>query len=116
MRRAIAYAIDRKAIIDGAQDGFGAPIGSHLTPNDPGYVDLTGKYPHDPAKSKALLKEAGVTTPLQLSPDLAAAALRTPGRRDHRGAARRMSESTRRSKTSNGRNGCPASTRTRTTI
>ena len=24
--------------------------------NDPGYVDLTGMYPHDPAKAKALLK------------------------------------------------------------
>src|SRR5271165_2356134 len=67
VRQAIAYAIDRKAIIDGAMDGFGAPIGSHLTPNDPGYVDLTAMYPHDPAKAKALLKEAGVTTPLDLS-------------------------------------------------
>ena len=46
---------------------IGAPIGSHLTPNDPGYVDLTGMYPHDPAKSKELLKQAGVTTPLDLS-------------------------------------------------
>ncbi|HLH49155.1 MAG TPA: ABC transporter substrate-binding protein, partial [Roseiarcus sp.] len=67
VRQAIAYAVDRKAIIDGAQNGLGVPIGSHLTPNDPGYIDLTGEYPHDPAKSKALLKEAGVTTPLTLS-------------------------------------------------
>jgi peptide/nickel transport system substrate-binding protein len=67
VRQAIAYAIDRKAIIDGSGNGLGAPIGSHLTPNDPGYVDLTGQYPHDAAKAKALLKEAGVTTPLQLS-------------------------------------------------
>jgi peptide/nickel transport system substrate-binding protein len=67
VRQAIAYAIDRKAIIDGAMNGLATPIGSHLTPNDPGYVDLTGMYPHDPEKAKALLKEAGVTTPLQLS-------------------------------------------------
>jgi peptide/nickel transport system substrate-binding protein len=67
VRQAIAYAIDRKAIIDGAMSGFGAPIGSHLTPNDPGYVDLTGQYPHDPAKAKDLLKAAGVTTPLELT-------------------------------------------------
>jgi peptide/nickel transport system substrate-binding protein len=67
VRQAIAYAIDRKAIIDGAMNGLGAPIGGHLTPNDPGYVDLTGIYPHDPAKSKALLKEAGVATPLDLT-------------------------------------------------
>jgi len=67
VRQAIAYAIDRKSIIDGAMNGFGAPIGSHLTPNDPGYVDLTGQYPHDPAKAKALLKAAGVATPLELT-------------------------------------------------
>src|SRR3984885_14485174 len=67
VRQAIAYAIDRKAIIDGAVNGLGTPIGSHLTPNDPGYVDLMGMYPHDPEKAKALLKEAGVTTPLELS-------------------------------------------------
>ena len=67
VRQAIAYAIDRKAIIDGAMNGLGTPIGSHLTPNDPGYVDLTGKYPHDPAKAKALLEEAGVKTPLELT-------------------------------------------------
>ncbi len=66
VRQAIAYAIDRKAIIDGAMNGLGTPIGSHMTPNDPGYIDLTGMYPHDPAKSKELLKEAGVTTPLDL--------------------------------------------------
>jgi len=67
VRQAIAYAIDRKAIVEGAMNGFGAPIGSHLTPNDPGYVDLTGQYPHDPAKAKALLKAAGVETPLKLT-------------------------------------------------
>jgi len=66
VRQAIAYAIDRKSIIDGAMNGFGAPIGSHLTPNDPGYVDLAGQYPHDAAKAKALLKAAGVATPLKL--------------------------------------------------
>jgi peptide/nickel transport system substrate-binding protein len=67
IRQAIAYAIDRKAIIDGAMNGLGTPIGSHLTPNDPGYFDLTGQYPHDPEKSKALLKAAGVKLPLELT-------------------------------------------------
>jgi peptide/nickel transport system substrate-binding protein len=67
VRQAIAYAVDRKAIMDGAMNGLGAPIGSHMTALEPGYVDLSGMYPHDPEKAKALLKEAGVTTPLQLS-------------------------------------------------
>ncbi len=60
VRRALAYAIDRKAVIDGAENGLGQPIGSHYVPTDPGYIDLTGVYPYDPAKAKALLAEAGI--------------------------------------------------------
>jgi len=67
VRRALAYAIDRKAVIAGASNGLGVPIGSHYTPNDPGYIDLTGLYPYDPAKAKALLREAGVKTPLDVT-------------------------------------------------
>ena len=68
VRQAIAYAIDRKAIIDGAHERpRRRRSAATSTPNDPGYVDLTGAYPHDPAKAKALLKEAGVTTPLKLT-------------------------------------------------
>jgi peptide/nickel transport system substrate-binding protein len=67
VRQALAYAIDRKAIIDGVENGLAPPIGSHLTPNDPGYVDLTGAYPFNPEMAKSLLKEAGVTTPLQVT-------------------------------------------------
>jgi len=67
VRRALSHAIDRKAFIDGAQEGLGKPIGSHFAPTDLGYVDLTGMYPYDPEKAKALLKEAGVTTPLNVT-------------------------------------------------
>jgi peptide/nickel transport system substrate-binding protein len=67
VRRALAAAIDRKAIIDGAQEGFGVPIGSHMVPSDAGYVDLTNVNPYNPEKAKALLKEAGVATPLNVT-------------------------------------------------
>lgn len=67
VRRAIAAAIDRKAVIQGAGDGYGAPIGSHYVPGAPGYVDTTGVNPYNPEKAKALLKEAGITTPLELT-------------------------------------------------
>ncbi|MET2826346.1 ABC transporter substrate-binding protein [Mesorhizobium shangrilense] len=60
VRQAISYALDRKAIIDGASAGLGLPIGSHMSPTNKYYVDLTGRYPHDVAKAKALLKEAGL--------------------------------------------------------
>ena len=59
VRRAISHAIDRKAFIDGAQEGLGKPIGSHFAPTDEGYVDLSGSYAYDPEKAKALLTEAG---------------------------------------------------------
>jgi peptide/nickel transport system substrate-binding protein len=59
VRRAISYALDRHAIIDGAMYGYGTPIGSHFPPRNPAYVDLTGVYPHDVAKARALLAEAG---------------------------------------------------------
>ncbi len=67
VRRAIAAAIDRKAVIQGAGDGYGAPIGSHYVPSAPGYVDTTGVNPYNPEKARALLKEAGITTPLELT-------------------------------------------------
>lgn len=59
VREAIAHAIDRKAIIDGAMFGYGTPIGSFLSPANPDFVDLTPQSNYDPEKSKALLAEAG---------------------------------------------------------
>jgi peptide/nickel transport system substrate-binding protein len=67
VRRALMHAIDRKAFIDGVLEGLGQPIGSHFAPTDAGYVDLTGVYPYDPEKAKALLKEAAVVTPLAVT-------------------------------------------------
>jgi peptide/nickel transport system substrate-binding protein len=67
VRRAIAAAIDRKAVIEGAADGFGTPIGSFYVPGAPGYVDLTAINAYDPNRSRALLKEAGIALPLELS-------------------------------------------------
>ncbi|EEE39123.1 peptide/opine/nickel uptake family ABC transporter, periplasmic substrate-binding protein [Rhodobacteraceae bacterium KLH11] len=60
VRQALAHAIDRQAIIDGAMFGYGTPIGTHFAPHNPAYVDLTGNSAHDPEKAKALLAEAGL--------------------------------------------------------
>ncbi len=67
VRRALMHAIDRKAFIDGVLEGLAQPIGSHMAPTDAGYVDLTGVYAYNPEKAKALLKEAGITTPLDVT-------------------------------------------------
>jgi len=67
VRQAIAHAINRKEIIDGAMFGIGTPIGSHFAPHHPDYVDLTGTYSYDPELSKKLLAEAGYPDGLELS-------------------------------------------------
>ena len=67
IRRAICAAIDRKAVIEGAGDGYGTPIGSHYVPGAFGYVDTTAVNPFNVDKARALLAEAGVKTPLELS-------------------------------------------------
>ena len=59
VREAVAHAIDRQAIIDGAMFGYGTPIGTHFAPHNPDYVDLAEMSSYDPEKSKALLAEAG---------------------------------------------------------
>lgn len=72
VRQALAHAIDRQAIIDGAMFGYGTPIGTHFAPHHPDYVDLTGQSAYDPEKARALLAEAGYpdgfTTTLKLPP------------------------------------------------
>ncbi len=59
VRQAIAHAIDRQAIIDGAMFGFGTPIGTHFAPHHPAYVDLTNRFAFDIQKAKKLMAEAG---------------------------------------------------------
>ncbi|QIE55168.1 ABC transporter substrate-binding protein [Pikeienuella piscinae] len=72
VRAAIAHAIDRQAIIDGALYGYGTPIGTHFAPHNPAYVDLTLQSAYDPEFSKKLLAEAGhaegLTLRLKLPP------------------------------------------------
>jgi peptide/nickel transport system substrate-binding protein len=67
VRQALMMALDRNMVVEGAWSGFGTPIGSHYTPNDPGYVDLTGTHPYDPEKAKALLAEAGFANGLSFT-------------------------------------------------
>ena len=105
VRRAILAAIDRKAIIEGAVEGFGTPIGSFYTPGSLGYVDTTGINPYDPEKAKKLLAEAGITAPIELSLKLPPPPYARQGG-EIVAASLPRSASSPRSRTSNGRNGC----------
>ena len=61
-RQAIAYAIDRDAIVNTLYLGAATPIYGPVTPgNRIWYSDSAPKYPHDPARAKALLAGLGLT-------------------------------------------------------
>ena len=59
VRQALMMATDRQAIIDATSEGLGTPIGSHFSPSDTGYEDLTNVWSYDLVKAKKLLTEAG---------------------------------------------------------
>ncbi len=59
VRQAVAHAINRQEIIDGAMFGYGTPIGTHFAPHHPAYKDFTDNSSYDVDKAKELLKEAG---------------------------------------------------------
>lgn len=59
VRKAINYAIDKQEIIDGVYLGLGINIASPYKPGTRWSNPNLKPYPYDPAKAKALLKEAG---------------------------------------------------------
>lgn len=61
VRKAIAYAVDRKSIVDKVLYGKTQVINSWITPNHWAYSDAVTKYDYNPEKAKELLKEAGYT-------------------------------------------------------
>ena len=68
VRQAIRYAINHKEII-ASRGGVDATLGGPIPSVDPGYEDLTGLYPYNPAKAKSLMQQAGYSTnhPLKLT-------------------------------------------------
>ena len=60
VRRAMYHAIDMEAIRDGLMRGYIRPAGMLVPPGVNGYSpDLDRRLPHDPARARALLAEAG---------------------------------------------------------
>jgi peptide/nickel transport system substrate-binding protein len=60
VRRAVAHAIDRRAIIDLLTHGFGTTGPNPMPPTVAGYNADVAEYAHDPARARALLAEAGL--------------------------------------------------------
>src|SRR3546814_20728334 len=61
VRRALAHAIDKRAVLDGPLFGYGTPNGSPLSPIPPAYVSLSDYHAYYPGQPKPRL--AGLGTP-----------------------------------------------------
>ena len=61
VRQALCYAVDVDAMLKLTADGHGSKLGSSIYPSFKKYFDesLISAYPHDAAKAKSLLAEAG---------------------------------------------------------
>ncbi len=59
VRQALHYALDVPAIIRSLFAGLGRPLAGGLADTDFGYNPALKPYPHDPARARALLTEAG---------------------------------------------------------
>ncbi|WP_237165299.1 ABC transporter substrate-binding protein [Pandoraea vervacti] len=60
VRLALNYAVDANAIIKGVFHGVGAPMGTFISKYFPyGGDPSVAPYPYDPAKARALLRQAG---------------------------------------------------------
>jgi peptide/nickel transport system substrate-binding protein len=59
VRRAITHGINKPEVVKGAMFGLGRVLGTNVDPLNPYFVDMAGAVPHDPARAKKLLADAG---------------------------------------------------------
>lgn len=72
VRQAINYAIDRENLVAVCYDGEAEVNSNICAKSRSGYSDDQFQYTYDPEKAKALLEEAGITTPYDLGEILVA--------------------------------------------
>jgi peptide/nickel transport system substrate-binding protein len=66
VRQAVAYGLDRESVIKQFYYGTGKVAHEFLPPGLFGYTDKVVKYPYNPEKAKSLLREAGLTLPVNV--------------------------------------------------
>lgn len=66
VREALRYAIDTNKLIQVSIGGQGTPAKGFLQESSPYFKAASTQYTYDPEKAKALLKQAGVTTPISI--------------------------------------------------
>jgi peptide/nickel transport system substrate-binding protein len=66
VRKAIAYGLDRQAVVDNFYGGRGVVAKEFMPPELPGYADDVTEYPYDPEKAKQILTDAGYDLPVEI--------------------------------------------------
>jgi peptide/nickel transport system substrate-binding protein len=66
VRQAVAYGLDRQAVVDNFYGGRGVVAEQMMPPEVEGYADSVTTYEYDPEKAKTLLQEAGLTPPVEI--------------------------------------------------
>jgi peptide/nickel transport system substrate-binding protein len=66
VRQAVAYGLDRQAVVDNFYGGRGVVAKEMMPPEVEGYADTVEEYTYDPEKSKQLLQQAGLTLPVEI--------------------------------------------------
>jgi peptide/nickel transport system substrate-binding protein len=67
VRQAIAHGLNRQEVIDSFYSGRGQVAKEFMPPEVVGYADDVTEYEYDPAKSKELLQQAGLTLPVEIT-------------------------------------------------
>ena len=66
VRQAIAYGLDREAVVNNFYSGRGSVATQFMPPEVVGYADDVTEYAYDPEKAKKILTDAGYTLPVPL--------------------------------------------------
>jgi peptide/nickel transport system substrate-binding protein len=66
VRKAIAYGLDRQAVVDNFYGGRGEVAKEFMPPELEGYADDVMEYPYDPDMAKQILTDAGYDLPVKI--------------------------------------------------
>jgi peptide/nickel transport system substrate-binding protein len=66
VRKAIAYGLDRQAVVDNFYSGRAEVAKEFMPPEVVGYADDVMEYDYDPEKAKQILQDAGYKLPVKL--------------------------------------------------
>jgi peptide/nickel transport system substrate-binding protein len=66
VRQAVAHGLDRAAVVDNFYAGRGEVAHQFMPPLVEGYADSVTEYEYDPARSRQLLQQAGLTLPVEI--------------------------------------------------